>query len=59
MIRSLAKIEHKKGDTKVMCDKFESLMVKYQNETEILDNDTIVTHLFWCLESCTNQNWIL
>ena len=47
IVKKLNKIKPKKGeDPKVMCDKIEALKVKYQDWAEILDNDTIVMHLF-------------
>ena len=47
MIKKLYKSKLKNGeDPKVMCDKIEALKVKYQDQAEILDNNTIVTHLF-------------
>ena len=30
----------------MMCNKIEALKVEYQDQAEILDNDTIVMHLF-------------
>ena len=57
MIKKLNKIKPNKGeDPKVMCDKIEALKVKYQDQAEILDNDKIVMHFSWCVQSCTNQN---
>ena len=47
MIQKLNKIKPKKvEDTKVMYKKIEALKVKYHDQAKILDNDTIVTHLF-------------
>ena len=47
MIKKLNEIKPKKGeDSKVICNKIEALKVKYWDQTEILDNDTIVMHLF-------------
>ena len=47
MIKNLHKIKPKKGDDpKVLCNKIEVLKIKYQDQAEILDNDTIVLHLF-------------
>ena len=47
MIKKLNKIKPKKGEyPKVMCNKIEALKVKYWDQAEILDNDTIMMHLF-------------
>ena len=46
-IKKLYEIKPKKGeDPKVMFDEIEALKVKYCDQVEILDNDTIVMHLF-------------
>ena len=47
MIKKLNKIKPKKvKDPKVMCDKIENLKVKYRDQAEILDKNTIAMHLF-------------
>ena len=47
MIKKLNEIKPKKGeDLKMMCDKIEALKVKYWDQAEIINNDTIVMHLF-------------
>ena len=47
MIKKLNKIKPMKGeDLKVMYNKIEVIKVKNQEQAEILDNDTIVMHLF-------------
>ena len=47
MIKKHYKIKPKKGeDPKVMCNEIKVLKVKFWDKAEILDNDTIVTHLF-------------
>ena len=47
LIKNLNKIKPTKGeDPKVMCKKIEALKVKYWDQTEILDSNTIVMHLF-------------
>ena len=47
MIEKLNKINPKKGeDPKVMCNEIEALKVKYQDQAEIMNNNTIVMHLF-------------
>ena len=47
MTKNLNEIKPKKGeDPKVMCDKIETLKVKYWDQTEILNKDSIVMHLF-------------
>ena len=47
MIKKLNKIMPKKReDPKVMCNKIEALKVKYCDQAKILDDDTIVMHLF-------------
>ena len=47
MMKKLNEIEPKKGeDPKVKCDKIEKLKVKHQDQAEILENDSIVMHLF-------------
>ena len=57
MIKKLNEIKPKKGEEfKVMCYKIELLKVEYLDQTEILDNDTIVMHLFWFVPSYKNQN---
>ena len=52
MIKKLNKIKPKKGeDPKVMCNKNGALKVKYQDQAEILDGNTIMMHLFLlCVE---------
>ena len=46
MIKKLNEIKSKKGeDPKVMCNKTESLKIKYSDQTKIRDNNTIVRHL--------------
>ena len=46
-VKELNEIKPKKGeDPKVMYDEIEAMKVKYWDETKILDNDTIVMHLF-------------
>ena len=54
MIKKLDKIKPKKGeDPKVMCDKNESLKVKYQDQAKVLDNNTIMMHLLLvCTKLC-------
>ena len=50
MIKKLNKSKPKKGeDPKVMCNKIEALKVKYGDQAEILDNNAIEMHLFWCV----------
>ena len=47
MIKKLNKMKPKKGeDSKVMCNKIDAMRVKYWDQAEIHDYDTIVTHLF-------------
>ena len=47
MIKKLNKTKSKKEeDPKVICNKIESLKIKYLDQAKILDNKTIVTHLF-------------
>ena len=47
MVRKLNEIKPKKGaDPEVMCDKIEALKVKYQDQAEVLDNDTIAMQFF-------------
>ena len=47
MIQKLNKIRPKKGkDPKVMCNNIKALKVEYWDQAEILDNNTIVMHLF-------------
>ena len=45
MKKELNKIKPKKGEDP-KCDKIEALNVKYQDQAEIIDNDTIVTNFF-------------
>ena len=57
MVKKLNKIKPKKGeDPKEMCNKIQALKVKYEDKAEILDNDTIMMHLFWHVQSCTSKN---
>ena len=47
MIKKLNDINPKKGEVpKVMCNQVEALKVNYHGWAEILDNNTIVMHLF-------------
>ena len=45
MIKKLNKIKpKKKEDPKVMCNKTEAVKIKYCDQDEILDNNTIMMH---------------
>ena len=47
MIKKHNKIKPKKReDPRVMCNEIESLKVKYRDQAKILNNNTIVMHLF-------------
>ena len=47
MIKKLSKIKPKNGeDPTVMCNKIDALKIKYHDQAKILENSTIVMHLF-------------
>ena len=47
MVKELHEIKlNKGGDPKVLCNKIEDLKAKYQDQAEILDDDTFVMQLF-------------